>query len=160
MEAYIDTEDLSKLIKLNYCWHTVWKENTESYYVRTTVYRGIINGKPKYNIYYLQRILLDVTDIHIIVDHEDYDSLNNCKYNLRLTTMGLNDQHRSGANKNNKSTGVRNVCWVERENIYVVQMMKKGERYRWVFPSDQFEKTCEFAKKKREELFGEYAGES
>jgi hypothetical protein len=159
LETLIDTEDLCKLIKLNYRWNAIWKQNTKSYYAKATVYRGIINGERQQDSYYLQRVLLDVTDTNIIVDHKDYDSLNNCKYNLRTTSVGLNDSHRSGANKNNKSTGIRNVTYVERDNIYVVQIMRKGERFRWVFPTDQFEEACEFAKNKRQELFGEFAGE-
>jgi hypothetical protein len=30
----------------------------------------------------------------------------------------------------------------------------------WEFPANQFKEACEFAEKKRQELFGEYAGAS
>lgn len=36
--------------------------------------------------------------------------------------------------------------------------MRKGERYKWIFPSNQFEEAVKFAEIKRQELFGDYAG--
>ena len=68
--------------------------------------------------------------------------------------------HRKGANSNNK-TGVRNVNLVNKyggKQVYLVQIMKNYRRYVWEFELDQFEEACEFAEKKRKELFGEYAG--
>jgi len=157
-EAYIDTKNLNRLIDLNYHWHVAWRKGTQTYYVRTTVYRGMLDGKANYDMYYLHRLLLDITDPNIIVDHENHDTLDTLEENLRITSKGKNDQHRSGANKNNKTTGVRNISYIKEENLYWVQFMKKGERFRWTFASDQFDEACEFAEKKRKELFGVYAG--
>ena len=93
---------------------------------------------------------------------EIHDYIRTCRASARaevqITEHTNNSTNRKGVNKNNKSTGVRNVCWVERENLYVVQMMKKGERFRQSFPANQFKEACEFAKNKRRELFGTYAG--
>jgi hypothetical protein len=91
------------------------------------------------------------------VDHRDYNPLNNLKNNLRVTSNSKNNQHRKGVNSNSKS-GVRNVNYIKQSNEYWVQLMKNGERYKWVFSVNEFDKACEFAKKKREELFGEFAG--
>lgn len=44
------------------------------------------------------------------------------------------------------------------KNVYRVQMMRNGVRYKRDFTVDQFKEACEFAEKKRKEIFGEYAG--
>lgn len=153
LETLIDTEDLQKVLNTNLIWHGVWDIYSKSYYAKATAY------KQKPSTVSLHRIVMDATDKDIEVDHKNHDTLYNRKYNLRRTESGKNSANRKGANiKNN--TGVRNVCYIERDNEYWVQMMKKGERFRWIFPVDQFEEACDFAIKKREELFGEFAGGS
>lgn len=80
--------------------------------------------------------------------------------NLRVTNNARNSQHRNGANQNNK-TGVRNVHLVTRyggKQLYLVQIMRNGERYKWEFDLNQFEEACQFAESKRQELLGEFAG--
>lgn len=91
------------------------------------------------------------------VDHINHDTMNNLKENLRVTTNSKNNQHRKGVNSNS-STGVRNVNYIKKNNEYWVQFSKNYERYKWVFPANQFEEACKFAEKKRKELFGEFAG--
>jgi len=91
------------------------------------------------------------------VDHKNHDSLDNKKENLRVVEAGNNSANRKGANKNN-GTGVRNIFWSKRENCYYVSIMKNGIPHKKKFEVDEFEKAKEFAKEKRKELFGEYAG--
>ena len=153
LETLIDTEDLEKVLKTNLIWHGVWDIYSKAYYAKATAY------KQKPSTVSLHRVVMDVTDPEIEVDHEYHDTLDNRKYNLRKTESGKNSANRKGANINN-NTGVRNVCYIEDEDSYWVQMMKEGERFRWVFPADQFDEACLFAIKKREELFGEFAGNS
>lgn len=86
--------------------------------------------------------------------HKSHNTLDNRKENLEESTWAENVQLRSRANKNSK-TGVRNVSYIEDENSYWVQIMKHGERFKWIFPADQFDIACEFAINKRIELFGE-----
>lgn len=154
LETIIDTEDLQKLIDLDLCWHVQWFDFTQSYYVATTKQLGnnksttiklhsiIMNAKPRQKI-----------------DHKNHDTLDNRKENLRFITTSQNGTNRKGANKNS-GTGHRNVNWGSKRKEYLVQFCKNGERYKWVFPLNQFKEACEFADIKRIEIFGEFAGEN
>ena len=87
------------------------------------------------------------------VDHINHNTLDNRKMNLRILTKDENNLHRKGANCNNK-TGHRNVSYIERDNEYLVQFSINYERFVWKFKSDEFKEACEFADKKRLELYG------
>jgi DNA-binding Xre family transcriptional regulator len=156
MECLIDTEDLQKLIDFNRHWQACWAENTQSYYAVCMHYSDEYKTKSKSKKIYMHRFLLNNPDG--FVDHENNNKLDNRKKNFRVTENKYNLRNRKGANKNS-GTGVRNVNWIEKENCYKVQIMKNYERYVWDFPPDQFEEACNFAEKKRKELFGEFAGE-
>lgn len=160
----IDTEDLPKLIKLGYSWHVSYDKTIQGYYVHATYVQTDESGNYLRNekgvrIQTGVKLHSIIMDTRNVVDHIFHNGLDNRKSQLRVTEYANNSSNRKGANSNNKTTGVRNVCYIKDENIYRVQIMKKGQRYMWEFSSNQFEEACEFAKKKREELFGEFAGE-
>jgi len=159
LEGYINLEDLQKFIdkKLPYC--ATWHPHSANYYAKATEYIGIVNGKPKYKIHYMHHEVVENIK-GMDIDHKNHNTLDNRKDNLRVTESTNNSAHRKGANKNNKTTGVRNVTYIKKKNVYWVQFMKKGERYRWEFSGDQFDEACKFAEKKRKELFAEFAGNS
>ena len=161
LECFIDLEDLEIISEMNVKWFSFWSKTANTYYAAACQYNGSdgkgrsINGKTLY----LHRILMDAKR-HEYVDHINHDTLNNRKYNLRLTSNSKNNQHRKGANSNS-STGVRNVNLINKyggEKEYWVQFQKEGERFKWEFPIDNFEEACIFAEQKRKELFGEFAG--
>lgn len=155
--VYIDLEDLEKIKNYNNRIHVGYHKNIDGYYAEMHKYIGIINGKSKYKTLLLHRIVTDAIENEYVDHIKHKETLNNRKYNLRKTTNDKNLQSRKGANKNS-STGIRNVNYIEKLNEYWVQIMKKGERFKWIFPSNQFKEACDFAEKKRKELFGEYAG--
>lgn len=95
---------------------------------------------------------------HEYIDHKDFNTYNNRKSNLRITDNCQNNQNRNGANRNNKTTGIRNVNYIKKSNEFWVQFRKEGIDYKWVFPINKFKEACKFADLKRKELFGEYAG--
>lgn len=152
----VDKEDLDRLIEFNRPWHAWYSPHTKTYYPRAIIYIETIDSKPIEETIYLNRWIVNAKD-NETVDHENHDSLNNTKGNLRVTVDANNSANRSGANKNSK-TGVRNVNYIEKHNEYWVQIMRKGERFKWVFSGNQFKEACEFAEEKRKELFGEFAG--
>lgn len=158
-EVLIDTEDLERVKELNVKWCAAWNKRSNVYYYRCSKYVGKSeNLKSGYKNYYLHRWIMNAKK-NEYVDHKDHNTKDNRKSNLRITNNSKNNMNRNGANKNN-NTGVRNVSYMKNDNVYWVQFMKEGERYKWVFSSDEFKEACEFAEKKRKELFGEFAGNS
>jgi hypothetical protein len=151
-EAFIDTEDLQKLIDLDYCWGVGYRTRIKGYYVCRTQYFKDSNNKRKSKTIVLHRLLVNAGDDDY-VDHKDHNGLNNRKTNIVATTNAKNLQNRIRANDNN-NTGHLNVSYIDRVKQYWVQIMKDGVRYKWTFPFDQFEEACQFAANKREELFG------
>jgi len=156
-ETIIDTEDLQKLIKLNVCWHSRFNPNTQSNYAQASNRFKGDNGKMKGGTLSLQRIIMNVNDKKLYVDHENHDTLDNRKYNLRVTINRKNLSHRQGANSNSQ-TGVRNVNFGWDRKYYNVAFMKEGKPYIWEFPLSKFQEACAFADIKRKEIFGEFAG--
>jgi len=161
LETLIDTKKLEYIKALGYYWHLRYAPNTGTYYAQATIQVVKENGKRGAKSMYLHiEIVNPEHNKSIYVDHEDHDTLNNREDNLRKTINRKNLSHRSGANENNK-TGVRNVCLVTRyggKQLYLVQMMKSGKRYKWEFPVNEFKEACIFAEEMRQEIFGEFAG--
>lgn len=93
-----------------------------------------------------------------IVDHENHDTLDNRKSNLRVIADSNNSKNRRTRNSNNKS-GYRNVCWNERENKWIVQLqVNKKNTVLGRFHKEQLEEAGKFAEKMRKEIYGEFAG--
>jgi hypothetical protein len=88
------------------------------------------------------------------VNHKSHNTLDNRESNLDVTTNQINCSDRLKANKNNKTTGIRNVNYIRSEDVYKVQICKNYVRYYWTFPVSQFDEACEFARQKRIEFFG------
>lgn len=153
----IDTEDLTRVRKHN--WSAGWRKDKDRYYIQFIDYYYDENGVYKGKTILLHKYIMEAYGKYKQVDHEDHDSLNNLKENLRVVVAGNNSANRSGANKNS-STGVRNVHYIKSKDKYMVQIMKDGISYKWDFELNEFEEACKFAEKKRKELFGKYAGTS
>lgn len=152
-------EDLDKAIEFKRSWCARFFNYCDIPYAICNYYYKDENDITQHTTIPMQRFVLDVTDPKIHVDHRDNNPLNNRKYNLRQTDTSSNAQNRKGANKNG-ATGVRNVNLVRKydREIYRVQMMRKGEKFRWDFELYEFEEACKFAELKRREIFGEFAG--
>jgi hypothetical protein len=158
-EVKLDIDDLEKLIEYGYSWHVMWDENNKSWYARQSV--AVQNDDETWTsrVNFLHRWLVGATE-NDHVDHRNQDTLDDRRKNLRVTTRDKNAANRKGANSNS-STGVRNVHLCKAyggEYIYKVQIMRKGKRFLWEFPLDQFDAACKLAEEKRKELFGEFAG--
>lgn len=162
-EGYIDTEELSRLIELDFHWGIVKVKNTEDeYYVKYVEYCTGENGEKHKKSHYLHRTIMNVTDPDIPVDHrelENHGSLDNRKSNLRVATFIKNSTSRKSKNSNNKS-GHRNVSW--NGNTWSVQLQIEGVNTTLKrFKKNKLEEAGEYAEKMREKYYGkEYAGKS
>lgn len=90
----------------------------------------------------------------VLVDHRNYDTLDNRKENLRIVQSQANTRNRSGRNSNNKS-GYRNVCLVKGK--WIVQLQINGRNTK-LGSFDDVHKAGAFAKEMRNKYYGEFAG--
>jgi hypothetical protein len=156
--CFIDLEDLPRLIEFGQRWHI--RRGWDRPSVQTCVYGRDENGKYKIMYQpYLSRFIMGLdykTDMRV-VDHEDHNPYDNRKENLRITTDDLNLKHRKSKNSNNTS-GYRNVSYNKRSADWMVQLQDNKKNHVWRgFKTP--EEANEFAKIKRKELYGEFAGE-
>ena len=90
----------------------------------------------------------------IRVDHNNHNTLDNRKNNLKVVEPAKNSGNRKGANKNGVS-GERNVNIDRTKKEWVVQMMKNGEKMEFGrFSYDDLDKAIALARRKRKEIFG------
>lgn len=156
-ETIISLECLQKVIDSGYSWHIRYDKCIDGYYARATKYCGIVNGKAKYETILLHRFIMDFLNYeNFVIDHINHNTLDNTKENLRITEIIKNTKNRSGRNSNNKS-GYRNVS--ERDHQWVVQLQVNGvNTVIKKFPLNQLEEAGAYAKIKRKEIYGAYAG--
>jgi len=154
--VFIDTEDLPRLIELDYSWHVLHNIYT-GYYVRSTYHIRDENNKSIQHSIKLHHLLLNL-DKGLLVDNKDHDGLNNRKENLRPTEHRNNSRNRRGRNSNNKSS-YRNVCWHKTDKCWIVQLQIEGKnkilgRFKDVHEAGKF------AEEMRKKYYKEYAGEN
>lgn len=123
-EVLVSYESIPLLEKLNYKWHVNYNWSNDSFYAKATVYQGMLDGKPKYEIYRMNRILVNAKEGEY-VDHINHNTLDNRLENLRITDNITNILHRKSANKNS-TTGVRNVSYDSKQDKYIVQLQVNG----------------------------------
>jgi hypothetical protein len=149
----IDAKDIPKLEKLNYHW-CIWKDNsTNTYYVRSSIFLGKIDGKNKYDVLYLHKIIFG--DNIGMIDHINNNSLDNRKSNLRKINNTNNLRNRKGINKSNKS-GYRNVSKSGNKWLVSLQIDGKQKRLKYFYDVDE---AGNYAKEMRKKYYGEFAGQ-
>jgi len=161
MEGYIDTEDLPMLIELNYHWSLMWNVHSQNWYARTLEYYVDEQGTRKARLHSLHREIMQVFDKLMVVDHREHKNqgtLNNRKSNLRVASDKQNSKNRKSRNSNNKS-GHRNVSW--NGSGWSVQIQIEGKNTTLKrFKRNQLDEAGEYAKKMREQYYGEFAGKN
>lgn len=113
--THVDDEDLP-LIR-QYSWHAQYSKHTKTFYARTW---GDGTGKR----YLLHRLLMNVEDPNIFVDHRDLNTLNNRKENLRVCSRSQNGMNRCAPS--NSTTGAKGV-W-KRGSVYRAMIRMNGKR--------------------------------
>lgn len=99
-----------------------WDDHTKSFYCRGYI---LVNGKRK--MIQLHRLLTNCP-VGKQVDHINHDTLDNRQSNLRIVTHSENQFNRSGAQRNNHSSGVRGVTWHKRHKKWVASFQRNGKR--------------------------------
>ena len=153
----IDTEDLERVLNFPYSWCAGYRKNTDSWYARSTIHKLDKVNHNSHGIY-LNYFIADVdSNSGYCVDHENHNTLDNRKSNLRVTEILHNDRNRKGKNCNNTS-GYRNVSCISNSKYpYRVQLMINGKNT----PLGDFDDVDEagtFAEKMRQKYYGEFAG--
>ena len=105
IEFWFDKEDFDLIKKYT------WSEHNG--YIKSTEYKKII---------LMHRLVLNITDSNIVVDHCGHNTFDNRKSKLRIT-KSIGNQKNKSLSKNNTS-GVTGVSWEEKN--------KKWHSYIWV----------------------------
>ena len=118
-EAIINIGDLERAREIHYTWNAIWNKDTESYYVVTDMKK---NGK--WTTERLHRWLMTPLPDQD-VDHQDHDTLNNTRSNMKNVSRSENAQNRKGPNKGNAS-GYRGVSWNKCNRAWRARLMVNG----------------------------------
>lgn len=95
-------------------WQARWSSSARTHYVQTRM-------RPNGPYVQLHRLLMGVhQEDHqkIVVDHRDFNGLNNRRSNLRVVTRAINQMHRAGPQRNTTS-GFRGVSWDRARNRWM-----------------------------------------
>lgn len=99
--ALVDPEDAERVRA--YRW-TYWRDQRGYEYAQRVVKK---NGKQRQIL--MHRFILDITDRHVLVDHEDHNGLNNRRSNIRVADHKRN-QYNRGSNPGTSSR-FKGVSW-------------------------------------------------
>ena len=141
--AIVDDEDYERVSK--YKWRAAWGG-----YCYYAVHMFWNEGK-RYEIR-MHRFILNAPDGKL-VDHIDYDGLNNRIYNIRICSHSQSQYHRRSHGGTSKFKGVS----LNKINNKWQAQIKHNRKSMWI---GQYEKETEAAKaydKKARELFGDFA---
>jgi len=152
----IDSNKLPDFLNFEYAWSISYHGGRNCYYVQSTVYLGIFDGKPKYKSVLLHDFLLDFPDTPHI-DHKNNNSLDNRVVNLRLATKNNNARNRKDKNINNTS-GYRNVSWIR--GFWRVQLQIEGRNHKFPEKFENVDEAGKFAEKMRNKYYGKFSGGS
>lgn len=126
-------------------------------------YKWLIHkaGKTEYarsmgtTMVYMHRLILNLSDPNILVDHIDHNGLNNTKSNLRLCNKSLNGANRTAANKNSSSRHL-GVYWFKQTKRWGVSVWKNRIRYHVGYFKSEDDAALAY-NKKAIELHGDFA---
>ncbi len=100
--ALVDDTDYDWLVQRGK-WHAV-RGNDKHFYAARNV---ACCGPRRQRIEKMHRVILGLTDPRIKTDHQDGNSLNNRRYNIRIATSTQNN--RNAALRSDNSSGIRGV---------------------------------------------------
>lgn len=147
----IDLEDLERVINFPYTWFAKYNHTNNEYYVAASVYHPELQQTRPI---FLHQFLMNANGKD--VDHENNDTLDNRKSNMRVVEESNNSKNRKSRNRNNKS-GYRNVSLIKGK--WVVQLQIDGKNKR-LGSFDDVHEAGKFAEEMRQKYYGEFAGKN
>lgn len=154
-ETSFDIRRFKKINKYKGTFFASYRKKIQGYYCCISSYLGIKNEKPQYKTEYLHRIIAEISDRKVRVDHFDYNTLNNKDSNLRLSNASTNSTHRCRKNSNNTS-GYRNV--IMKDKHWRVQLQIDGKNKLFPQKFDDVELAGKFAKRMRKKYYKDFSG--
>ena len=124
--AKVDAADYDLLMQWK--WYALWDSKMQSFY-------AVRNGKrigPRYlnarepQIRMHRTVLKLDMNCRFPVDHENHDTLDNRKSNLRLAGAAQNQMN--ARRRRDNTSGFKGVNWVERDKSWVARISHKGKR--------------------------------
>lgn len=147
----VDLEDLERVINFPYTWFAKYNHTNDEYYVVASVYHpDLQQSRP----IFLHQFLMNANGKD--VDHENNNTLDNRKSNMRIVEESNNSKNRKSRNKNNKS-GYRNVSFYKGK--WIVQMQIDGKNKK-IGSFDDVHEAGKFAEEMRQKYYGEFAGKN
>lgn len=137
-EFYFDLEDYDKI--KNYTWHI------DNY--------GYVKSHSHRKRTLLHRLVLDVNDTEIKIDHIKHNKRDNRKSKLRIVTDSQNCINQSL--RINNTSGVTGVCWSKKNSKWRAYICKEGKRVVLGSFTD-FDEAVKVRKEAEEKYFGEYS---
>jgi hypothetical protein len=145
--AQVSDKDYAHLNTFKWCAHKV----NNTYYAERATARDA-NGKQR--MIKMHRVIMDVTDGRIKVDHINGDGLDNQRPNLRVASTSQNGMNRR---KHKTATSIyKGVCWHIRDLKWVAQIKADG-RYHSLGYYDNEREAAEAYDSAAQALYGQYA---
>lgn len=121
--ALVDDDDYEFLNQ----WKWYARKDRHNYYALRNDYKRLDAGVYYQKTIFMHRLIMAVSESHILVDHRDNDGLNNQKNNLRICTHQENSMNKK---KRVKSSSVyKGVTWHKRIKRWEAQIQFKGKHY-------------------------------
>lgn len=155
-ETLIDKKNFDLVNSYNGTFFAAYIKKANKWYCRISLYRGIKNKRPTYKVEYLHRIILNIKNNKIRIDHKNHNGLNNLESNLRISNAITNSTHRIKINSNNTS-GYRNVTWINGFWRIQLQVDNKNHLFREKFNDINLANL--FAKQMRLKYYGKFSGD-
>lgn len=137
-EFCIDIDDIDKVQKYS------WYESDTGYLMSR------INNK----IVRMHRLIMDVKDKNVVVDHINHDTLDNRKNNLRIASSSQNNMNK--IKQSNNTSGITGVSWDKRKKKWRAYIKINSEHSELGF-YDNFEDAVNARRNAEEKYFGEYS---
>ncbi len=158
LETAVEISDLASVAEWH--WHAIYNTTVRGYYVITHMPGETRSGT---RTVYLHRFLMGEPPAKK-VDHQDGDTLNNRRSNLRLATTKENLENRRNKANTNSKTGIRGVSVHQTYNrdktphkkYYVARVHDangKGKAKYFPYTPEGLARAAEAAKAIREEVF-------